>query len=151
MLVGFRALAVISFVMALAMIMCATIALGQGDENAVSLFAGQAAVLIFFAAAIRLAFAGRRAPLVRALSFRMLIICWLVAPVIAMPPFLLLTDLPAHLAMFEAVSAITTTGATAIANLESVPLSIIGWRAWLQWMGGLATLMSIVVVLAPAG
>jgi trk system potassium uptake protein TrkH len=151
MLVGFRALAVISFVMALAMIMCATIGLGQGDDASVSLFAGQAAILIFFAAAIRLAFAGRRAPLMRELSFRMLIICWLVAPVIAMPPFLLLTDLPAHLAMFEAVSAITTTGATAITNLETVRLSIIGWRAWLQWLGGLATLMSIVVVLAPAG
>lgn len=151
MLVGFRALAVISFVMALAMIMCAAIALGQGDQDAVSLFAGQAAILVFFAAAIRLAFAGRRERLMRELSFRMLIICWLVAPIIAMPPFLLLTDLPAHLALFEAVSAITTTGATAIANLEAVPLSIIGWRAWLQWMGGLATLMSIVVVLAPAG
>lgn len=151
MLVGLRALAAVSFVMALAMIMCAAIGLGQGDGAAVSLFAGQAGILVFFAAAVRLAFAGRRAPLTRTISFRVLIVAWVVAPIVAMPPFLLLTDLPLHLALFEATSAITTTGATAIENLAAVPLSIIGWRAWLQWLGGLATLMSIIVVLAPAG
>lgn len=151
MLVGLRALAAISFTMALAMVMCAMIGLGQGDGAAVSLFTGQAAVLLFFAAAVRLAFAGRRAPLTRLLSFRVLIVAWIVGPLLATPPFLLLTDLPLHLALFEATSAITTTGATVIANLENVPLAIIGWRAWLQWLGGLATLMSIIVVLAPAG
>lgn len=151
MLVGFRALAAVSLVMALAMIMCAVIGLGQGDTAAVSLFAGQAGILIFFAAAVRLAFAGRRAPLTRAISFRVLIIAWVLAPIIATPPFLLLTDLPIHLALFEATSAVTTSGGTAIENLDAVPLSIIGWRAWLQWLGGLATLMSIIVVLAPAG
>ncbi len=151
MLVGLRALAAVCFIMALAMIMCAAIGLGQGDGASVSLFAGQAGVLVFFATAVRLAFAGRRAPLTRTISFRVLILAWVLAPVLAMPPFLLLTDLPLHLAFFEATSAITTTGATAIENLASVPLSIIGWRAWLQWLGGLATLMSIIVVLAPAG
>ncbi len=151
MLVGLRALAAVCFIMALAMIMCAAIGLGQGDGASVSLFAGQAGVLVFFATAVRLAFAGRRAPLTRTISFRVLILAWVLAPVLATPPFLLLTDLPLHLAFFEATSAITTTGATAIENLASVPLSIIGWRAWLQWLGGLATLMSIIVVLAPAG
>ncbi|MFK7792032.1 MAG: TrkH family potassium uptake protein [Devosiaceae bacterium] len=68
-----------------------------------------------------------------------------------MPPFLFLTDLPLHLAFFEATSAISTTGATVISNLDTAPLAIIGWRAWLQWLGGLATLLSIIVVLAPSG
>ncbi|MFN3226202.1 MAG: hypothetical protein ACE360_08130, partial [Hyphomicrobiales bacterium] len=119
MLVGFRALAAVSLVMALAMIMCAVIGLGQGDTAAVSLFAGQAGILIFFAAAVRLAFAGRRAPLTRAISFRVLIIAWVLAPIIATPPFFLLTDLPIHLALFEATSAVTTSGGTAIENLDA--------------------------------
>jgi trk system potassium uptake protein TrkH len=151
MLVGLRALAGLCCVMAIAMLMCAAIALGEGDGGAVSLFAGQAGVLVFFAASVHLAFRDRRSPLTREISFRVLIIIWLLAPFIAAPPFLLLTDLPNHLALFEATSAISTTGATAIGNLDSVPLSIIGWRAWLQWLGGLGTLISIIVVLAPSG
>ncbi len=151
MLVGLRALASIGLVMAVAMLMCAAIGLGEGDLAAVSLFGGQAAILIFFAVSVHLAFADRSAPLTRFLSFRLLIIVWLLAPLIAMPPLLLLTDLPFHLALFEATSAFTTTGATALQNLDQMPASIIGWRAWLQWLGGLATLVSIIVVLAPTG
>jgi trk system potassium uptake protein TrkH len=52
--------------------------------------------------------------------------------------------------LFEAVSAYTTTGATTFASLEPVGPSIIFWRAELQWLGGLITLISVITVLAPA-
>lgn len=151
MLIGLRSLAALCLVMGIATLMCAAIAIGEGDSAAVSLFGGKAAILFFLVVAVRLAFARRQGFLTREISFRVLIIIWLLAPLIAAPPFLFLTDLPVHLALFEATSAITTTGATAIANLDAVPLSIIGWRAWLQWLGGLGTLVSIIVVLAPSG
>lgn len=151
MLVGLRALAGLSFIMALAMMLCALIALAQGDAVSMSLFGGQAAVLLFFAFSVRLAFAGRRAPLTRSLSFKVLILVWIVGPLLAVPPFILLADLPRHLSLFEATSALTTTGATVITNLDNVPMALLAWRAVLQWLGGLGTLLSIIVVLAPAG
>lgn len=151
MLVGLRALAGLSFTMALAMVLCALIALAQGDTVSISLFGGQAAILLFFAFSIRLAFSGRRAPLTRNISFKVLILVWIIGPLLAVPPFILLADLPRHLALFEATSALTTTGATVFGNLENVPTALLAWRAVLQWLGGLATLLSIVIVLAPSG
>lgn len=137
--------------MALAMVLCSLIALAQGDTASLSLFGGQAAVLLFFAISIRLAFSDRRSPLTRSVSFKVLILVWIVGPLLAAPPFILLTDLPRHLALFEATSALTTTGATVFTNLDTVPMALLAWRAILQWMGGLATLLSIVIVLAPSG
>lgn len=151
MLVGLRALAGIAFVFACAMLVCAGLALGANDDDGLSVFGGLSLILLFFAISIRLAFAGRRAPLTRPLSFRILILAWLIAPALAMPPFLFLTDLNVHQAVFEAASAVTTTGATALLNLDQVSKPVLGWRAWLQWLGGLGTLMSIIVVLAPSG
>jgi trk system potassium uptake protein TrkH len=40
-------------------------------------------------------------------------------------------------AMFESVSAVTTTGATVLTGLDSLPRDILLWRSMMQWVGGL--------------
>jgi trk system potassium uptake protein len=40
-------------------------------------------------------------------------------------------------AFFESMSGFTTTGATVIPNIESIPHGILFWRSLTQWMGGL--------------
>lgn len=40
-------------------------------------------------------------------------------------------------AAFESVSAVTTTGATVLAGLDSLPPDILLWRSMMQWVGGL--------------
>jgi trk system potassium uptake protein TrkH len=52
-------------------------------------------------------------------------------------------------AYFEAASGFTTTGATVLTKLGELPSSIIVWRALLQWIGGLATLVSLAALLGP--
>jgi len=59
-------------------------------------------------------------PLFGALPF------WIGAPGLAFPD-----------AYFEAVSGITTTGATVIHGLDDLPVSMNMWRAMLNWLGGL--------------
>lgn len=39
--------------------------------------------------------------------------------------------------LFETISGITTTGSTVLTGLDSVPISILLWRALLQWIGGM--------------
>ncbi len=39
--------------------------------------------------------------------------------------------------LFETISGITTTGSTVLTGLDSVPVSILLWRALLQWIGGM--------------
>ncbi|MDG2312679.1 MAG: TrkH family potassium uptake protein [Alphaproteobacteria bacterium] len=50
-------------------------------------------------------------------------------------------------AFFEAMSGITTTGATVIVNLDQAPPGILLWRALLQWLGGIGIIVTAVAVL----
>ncbi len=76
---------------------------------------------------------------------------WIILSVAAGLPFYLSGVMPTLAAsLFEGVSALTTTGTTAFARLADVPDSLIFWRALLQWIGGLGTVVSVAVLLAPA-
>ena len=50
-------------------------------------------------------------------------------------------------AFFETVSGITTTGATVISGLETLPPGILMWRGLLQWFGGVGIIVVAVVFL----
>ena len=51
-------------------------------------------------------------------------------------------------AFFESVSGITTTGSTVLTRLETLPASILLWRALLQWMGGIGIIVMVVAILS---
>jgi trk system potassium uptake protein TrkH len=51
-------------------------------------------------------------------------------------------------AVYESVSGFTTTGATIFADVESLPRSILFWRAMTHWLGGMG-LVVLTVALAP--
>ncbi|HEB78391.1 MAG TPA: potassium transporter [Methylothermaceae bacterium] len=57
-------------------------------------------------------------------------------------PYLTFTD-----AVFEAVSGLTTTGATVISGLDGLPRSILYYRQQLQWLGGMGIVVLAVAVL----
>ena len=77
-----------------------------------------------------------------------LLLFWLIVPVVCSAPFLVLgaTDRPMA-ALFEGVSAMTTTGATRL-NPEGLSRTLVFWRALLQFFGGTSTATFAVVILA---
>jgi trk system potassium uptake protein TrkH len=50
-------------------------------------------------------------------------------------------------ALFEAVSAVTTTGLTTVTDLQARPASFLFARAWMQWYGGLGIVVLSVALL----
>ncbi|MDO8905544.1 TrkH family potassium uptake protein [Hydrogenophaga sp.] len=54
-------------------------------------------------------------------------------------------------AYFEAMSGLTTTGATVISGLDALPGSINLWRCFLQWLGGMGILVLAVAILPMLG
>ena len=52
-------------------------------------------------------------------------------------------------AFFEAMSGITTTGATVVTGLDGAPPGVLLWRALLQWMGGIG-IIAVAVAILPA-
>lgn len=54
-------------------------------------------------------------------------------------------------AYFEAMSGLTTTGATVIEDIESLPRGIIFWRSMTQWLGGLGIVVFFIAFLPTTG
>ncbi len=52
---------------------------------------------------------------------------------------------------FEAMSGLTTTGATILADIEAVPRELLLWRSFTQWVGGLGIVVLFVAVLPSLG
>jgi len=77
---------------------------------------------------------------------------WLATSLCAALPYYWSGTLPAFIdALFEAVSGLTTTGASVIDNLQRVPKSILLWRSMTQWLGGMGIIVLFIVFLPNAG
>jgi trk system potassium uptake protein TrkH len=53
--------------------------------------------------------------------------------------------------LFESVSGFTTTGATILTNIESLPNGLIFWRSFTNWLGGMGVLLLLVALLPSLG
>lgn len=70
----------------------------------------------------------------------------------ALPFWLFLTDAPSFTnAAFEAISGLTTTGATVFVGLDSMEKSLLFYRQILQWIGGMGIILLAVAILPMLG
>ncbi len=77
---------------------------------------------------------------------------WLVLPAFGAVPLLLaVPGLSVTNAYFEAMSAFTATGATALSGLDDLPLSVNVWRCFMMWVGGLGIIVLAVAILPLLG
>ena len=73
---------------------------------------------------------------------------WLMLPLFGALPFMLgQTNLGFTDAFFEAMSGLTTTGATVLSGLEDLPKGLLMWRGILQWLGGIGIIVVAMVFL----
>ena len=85
-------------------------------------------------------------------GFLLVVLVWSVLPVFATLPFMFfMPQLSFTDAYFEAASGITTTGATILSGLDSLPPSINLWRCELQWLGGMGLIVLAVAILPLLG
>jgi trk system potassium uptake protein TrkH len=85
-------------------------------------------------------------------GFLLVTLVWTVLPAFASLPLLLhLPGLSFTDAYFEAMSGLTTTGATVLSGLQDLPLSINVWRCLLQWLGGMGIIVMAVAILPLLG
>ena len=86
-------------------------------------------------------------------GFLLVVLFWVVLGSIGAVPFIFsgqpslsLTD-----SFFESFSALTTTGATVIVGLDSLPKAILFYRHLLQWLGGMGIIVLAVAILPVLG
>ncbi|MBO4570556.1 MAG: TrkH family potassium uptake protein [Bacteroidales bacterium] len=81
-----------------------------------------------------------------------LILAWLLSCIFGMLPYILWGgDFSVANAWFESTSGITTSGATILADIESLPHGLLFWRSSTHYIGGLGVVVFIMMILPAFG
>ena len=130
---------------------CCCVSMLYGESDLMSFIASCG---ICLSASIMLLVYGRKKASVpsRYETYIVVALSWVFYTVFGMIPYLLggfipnITD-----AFFETMSGFTTTGATILDNIESMPHGILFWRSLTQWIGGLGIVCFTIVLLPGFG
>ena len=150
-LVVLNALSVVVLLFALAMGVPLAVSAAL-DDGALIPFSAGMLLTASCGVLLRLAARGDRRELQTRDGFLVVALLWTGLPVLAALPLLLhLGELSFTDAYFEAVSGLTTTGATVLTGLDMLSPSINLWRAELQWIGGMGIIVLALAILPLLG
>lgn len=122
-----------SFFLLLSMV----VAIFYGEDGWLSFLLTSLGTIALGAFCVFLSRRGEPGRMRRADNFLIVALSWIVFSIVGMFPYLCLTDMNVSSAFFETMSGFTTTGATCITDIDSLPKSLLFWRAITQWIGGL--------------
>jgi len=123
------------------------------QDSALQAFITALAITFAVGAALWLPVRHRRQELRTRDGFVVTVMFWLVLAVSGSLP-LMLADNPGLSftdAFFESMSGWTTTGATVLTGLDNLPQSILFYRQFLQWLGGMGIIVLAVAILPMLG
>lgn len=135
------------FIEAALMILCLGVSFYYQEDDIMSFLI---AIIVTFFFAFLLRFMGRNADnsMSKRDAYLVVTLSWAIFSAVGTLPFLCggyinnFTD-----AYFETMSGFTTTGATIIDDVESLPHGIIFWRSLTQWIGGLGIVFFTIALL----
>lgn len=80
-------------------------------------------------------------------GFLLVSLAWLVASLVGALPFVLTGAMGSYVdAFFETMSGFTTTGASILTEIESLPRSVLFWRSLTHWLGGMGIIVLTVAI-----
>lgn len=79
-------------------------------------------------------------------------VSWIALSLMGAVPFILSGSIPNFVdALFETVSGFTTTGASILPEVESLPKCVLFWRSFTHWIGGMGVLVFLLALLKMVG
>lgn len=79
------------------------------------------------------------------------VIGWFITCIVGMLPYVMWGgEFTLANAFFESVSGYTTTGATILNDIESLPKGILFWRSSTHWIGGMGVILFVLLILPQA-
>ena len=77
---------------------------------------------------------------------------WIMISLVGCLPFYLSGEIPAFTdALFETISGFTTTGASILSDVECLSQSILFWRSFSHWIGGMGVLVFLLAIIPLSG
>lgn len=81
-------------------------------------------------------------------GFTTVALAWILVSALGALPMVLSGAIPSYVdALFEMVSGFTTTGASILSDVESLPHGVVFWRSFSQWVGGMGVLVFVMAIL----
>ncbi len=144
----------------LSMLIPGFIAMGYGENDAQGFFTSAAIVLIG-GSLVWLITRGKNR-ITNKDGFAIVTFAWILTATAGAIPFYITGAIPNITdAFFEAMSGVTTTGATIIGNVatlpnlpngvESLPHGVLFWRSFIQWIGGMGIVVFYIAILPLLG
>ena len=130
---------------------CCCVSMIYGESDLMAFFVSFSVCL---AASVMLLVYGRKkeSALSRYEAYIVVALSWVFFTVFGMFPYLLGGYIPSITdAFFETISGFTTTGATILDNIESMPHGVLFWRSLTQWIGGLGIVCFTIILLPGFG
>lgn len=82
-------------------------------------------------------------------GFAIVVLSWIIMSIIGCLPFYLSGQIPYFIdAFFETVSGFTTTGASILKNVELLSRSLLFWRSFTHWIGGMGVLVFVMALIS---
>jgi len=81
-------------------------------------------------------------------TFLVVSLAWIIISIAGTLPYLFSKTIPSFInALFESTSGFTTTGASILREVESLPHSILFWRSLTHWIGGIGIIVLVILIL----
>lgn len=81
-------------------------------------------------------------------GFAITALAWIIMALVGAVPFVITHEIPSYVdAVFETVSGFTTTGASILTNVEAMSRSMLFWRSFTHWIGGMGVLMFVMAII----
>lgn len=126
-------------------------ALCFGEKEAISILISMA-ITAAFAAVLLLIKKPENRKLYARDGFAIVALSWIFLSVFGTLPFIISGTIPNFVdALFETSSGFSTTGASILKEVESLPKCILMWRSFTNWVGGMGVLVFIIAFIPLSG
>lgn len=147
-----RFLGKILMVEAAFMVPALLISLFAGEEAAVKGFLLSLAAIVVIGGALSLFGKGSKNQFYAKEGLACVGISWIAISLLGALPFFFSGAIPSYVdAFFEMVSGFTTTGASILADVETLPKGILYWRSFSHWLGGMGVLVFLLAISTVGG
>jgi trk system potassium uptake protein TrkH len=131
--------------------LCILIALFYGETD-VWAFTYSAVITTVAGLSLSLLIKPKDRTLARKDGYFIVTVVWIAFSLFGCLPYMIGGSVPSFVdAFFETISGFTTTGATILDNIESLPHATLFWRSLTQWLGGLGIAVLFIAILPSLG
>ncbi len=133
------------------MIVPALIAVGKSENDSIRAFL-TTIIMLWLLGTILTSIKFKNKDIYAREGFVITALSWIVLSFFGAMPFYFSETIPSFIdCFFETVSGFTTTGATILTEIEGLPLSILFWRSFTHWIGGMGVLVFLLAIIPMGG